>query len=90
LVFCQNWQILKFQKPLGWKFFLNKILGLGNIGPNIKFGGLVFKNKKVVTRCAKMGGALWQRKAPTKWMEIFLKQDLEGWAILSQYPIANP
>ncbi len=80
----------EISKTTWMEIFLNKILGLGNIGPNIKFGGLVFKNKKVVTRCAKMGGALWQRKAPTKWMEIFLKQDLEGWAILSQYPIANP
>jgi len=39
-------------------FYKTRFVGIGLICPNIQFGGLMFKNKKVVTVCAKNGGSV--------------------------------
>jgi len=56
-------------------FYKTRLLGLGNIGLNIKFGRLSFKIKKVVTlvNFVKASNLKFQKTAQ---MEIFIKQDL--------------
>ena len=64
MYFIKSGKFLNFKNHSDGKFYKTRFVGLGNIGTYIKFGGFVFKNKKVVTCRAKMGGALWQRETP--------------------------
>jgi len=51
-----------------------RFVGIGLICTNIQFGGLMFKNKKVVTLCVKKGGeCCGSTKRQTTLMEIFIK-----------------
>ena len=48
-----------------------RFVGIGLICTNIQFGGLMFKNKKVVTLCVKKGGGvLWQCKTSNNFLNF--------------------
>jgi hypothetical protein len=61
--------------PNHWdgNFFKTRFLVIGNISLNIKFGWLLFKNKKVVTLVYFIKK---QHISKTSQVEIFMKQDL--------------